>query len=97
MKHRIVQCWHHDVHSEEVLTKLCRHVNVQTLCPSHQEKVSELSAEKEVLHEKLKAEEERRKHILSDKNLVRTVSTSGLFHRCPPTSAHQQHHIFTIC
>ncbi|XP_070835253.1 microtubule-associated tumor suppressor 1 homolog isoform X2 [Chaetodon trifascialis] len=33
------------------------------------EKVCELSAEKEALNEKLKAEEERRKHILSDKNL----------------------------
>ncbi|XP_070710754.1 microtubule-associated tumor suppressor 1 homolog [Pempheris klunzingeri] len=33
------------------------------------EKVSDLSAEKEVLNEKLKAEEERRKSILSDKNL----------------------------
>ncbi|KAM7393553.1 hypothetical protein PAMP_020416 [Pampus punctatissimus] len=33
------------------------------------EKISELSAEKEDLNEKLKAEEERRKRILSDKNL----------------------------
>ncbi|XP_044045632.1 microtubule-associated tumor suppressor 1 homolog isoform X2 [Siniperca chuatsi] len=33
------------------------------------DKVSELSAEKEALNEKLKAEEERRKCILSDKNL----------------------------
>ncbi|XP_051242036.1 microtubule-associated tumor suppressor 1 homolog isoform X2 [Dicentrarchus labrax] len=33
------------------------------------EKVSELSVEKEALNEKLKAEEERRKRILSDKNL----------------------------
>ncbi|KAM7010249.1 uncharacterized protein LKV04_002051 [Tautogolabrus adspersus] len=33
------------------------------------EKVSELSAEKDALNEKLKAEEERRRHILSDKNL----------------------------
>lgn len=47
--------------------------DTSTLCPSHQEKVSELSAEKEALNEKLKAEEERRKHILSDKNLVRNV------------------------
>lgn len=61
-----------DVHSEEVLTK---HINIQTLCPSHQEKVSELSAEKEALNEKLRAEEERRKNILSDKNLVRTAAS----------------------
>lgn len=40
--------------------------------PPHQEKVSELSAEKEALNEKLKAEEERRKQILGDKSLVRT-------------------------
>ncbi|XP_042340247.1 microtubule-associated tumor suppressor 1 homolog [Plectropomus leopardus] len=33
------------------------------------EKISELSAEKEALNEKLKAEEERRKQILTDKNL----------------------------
>lgn len=33
------------------------------------EKVSELSAEKEALNEKLKAEEERRKAVLGDKNL----------------------------
>lgn len=33
------------------------------------EKISELSAEKEALNEKLKAEEEKRKQILSDKNL----------------------------
>ncbi|XP_067440515.1 microtubule-associated tumor suppressor 1 homolog A-like [Thunnus thynnus] len=33
------------------------------------EKISDLSAEKEDLNEKLKAEEERRKRILSDKNL----------------------------
>lgn len=43
--------------------------------PSHQEKVSELSAQKEALNEKLKAEEERRKHILSDKNLVITATS----------------------
>ncbi|XP_060941655.1 microtubule-associated tumor suppressor 1 homolog [Limanda limanda] len=33
------------------------------------EKISELSAEKEALNEKLKAEEERRRRILTDKNL----------------------------
>lgn len=41
---------------------------------SHQEKISELSAENEDLNEKLKAEEERRKRILSDKNLVKIVT-----------------------
>lgn len=35
-----------------------------------QEKLSELAAEKEDLSEKLRAEEERRKSILTDKNLV---------------------------
>lgn len=48
---------------------LCPHV-----CPTYQEQVSELSAEKEALNEKLKAEEERRKRILSDKNLVQIVT-----------------------
>lgn len=41
---------------------------------SHQDKVSELSAEKEDLNERLKAEEERRKHLLGDKNLVSTTA-----------------------
>lgn len=47
--------------------------------PSSQEKVSELSAEKEALSEKLKAEEERRKQIL-DKSLV------SLSHQSPSPS-----------
>lgn len=54
-----------------MLTSGCVH----TLSPSPQEKVSELAAEKEVLNEKLKAEEERRRHILGDKNLVRTPTS----------------------
>lgn len=42
------------------------------VCPSSsQEKITELSAEKEALNERLQAEEERRKRILTDKNLVR--------------------------
>lgn len=59
-------------------TLQCRHS-----LPSHQEKVSELSAQKEALNEKLKAEEERRKHILSDKNLVITATsiTTAFRHR----------------
>lgn len=43
---------------------------------SNQEKVCELSSEKEALNEKLQAEEERRRRILTDKNLVRTQHTS---------------------
>ncbi|XP_010786873.1 microtubule-associated tumor suppressor 1 homolog, partial [Notothenia coriiceps] len=38
-------------------------------CLCFQEKISELCAEKEALSEKLRAEEERRKQILTDKNL----------------------------
>lgn len=40
-----------------------------------QEKISELSAENEALNEKLKAEEERRMCILTDKNLVKMVTS----------------------
>lgn len=51
--------------------------SVMTVCKSiHlQEKISELSAEKEALSEKLKAEEERRMRILTDKNLVKMVTS----------------------
>lgn len=42
--------------------------------PSHQDKVSALSAENEALSEKFKAEEEKRKHILTTKSLVRSHS-----------------------
>ena len=41
---------------------------------SLQDKVSELSAEKEALNDRLKVEEERRKHLLGDKNLVSTTA-----------------------
>lgn len=63
--------------------RICRRVSDQsvvgaelsvTLTPPPlfppQEKLSELAAEKEDLSEKLRAEEERRKSILTDKNLV---------------------------
>ncbi|KAI3352635.1 hypothetical protein L3Q82_019220 [Scortum barcoo] len=53
-------------HSEMTFVTIlvCPHVY-----PSYKEKVSDLSAEKEALNEKLKAEEERRRRILCDKNV----------------------------